>query len=90
MFTAHAVDYIHNPYFLTKMGLLALAGINMVTFHFTVGRGAVGDRLPPWDETDQTPLGVKISGAVSLGLWISIAACGRWVGFYLDQMRFGS
>jgi hypothetical protein len=84
LFTAHAVDYVVNPYFLVKMSLLLLAGINMLVFHLLTARG-----LADWDQAAHTPFSVKFAGAVSLLLWVGIVMNGRWIGFYLDQLRFG-
>jgi hypothetical protein len=84
LFTSHAVEFMQNPYFLIKMGLLALAGLNMLTFHFIAGRNQT-----LWDDSRQPPFRVRLSGALSILLWIGVIASGRWIGFYLDQLRFG-
>jgi hypothetical protein len=84
LFTSHAVEFTQNPYFLLKMGLIALAGLNMLTFHFITSRNRAA-----WDDSRRPPLAVRLSGAASIVLWIGIIAAGRWIGFYLDQVRFG-
>ena len=84
MFTAHAVEYMQNPYFLIKMGLIVLAGVNMLIFHFVTSR----DRAS-WNNAKQTPFKVKFAGVVSILLWIGAIGAGRWIGFYLDQVHFG-
>ncbi|MET0363605.1 MAG: hypothetical protein ABW169_03030, partial [Sphingobium sp.] len=73
LFVANPISYVANIFFLTKIGLLLLAGVNMLVFHWVsqkhLGReGALAPRL---------------SGAASLGLWIAIVAAGRWIGFTL-------
>lgn len=73
LFTANPVSYSANFYFLAKLCLLAVAGLNMILFHVVAHR-----RLAT--EGALTP---KISGAVSLALWVTIVAFGRWIGFTL-------
>jgi hypothetical protein len=76
MFSAKATDYIANPAFLLKMGLMVLAGVNMLVFHFmtypTVAR---------WDVDVRPPLPARVAGGLSLTLWTGIVVCGRWIGF---------
>jgi hypothetical protein len=76
LFTARPVVYGHNPFFLTKMALIVLAGLNMALFHLLIDRrpdapllGGRGPRLG------------QISGLLSLILWTLVVACGRWIGF---------
>jgi len=76
LFSSDAMTYAHNSYFLAKMVLLGLAGINMTAFHLFIGRD-----IERWNAQTQPPLAAKAAGAVSLGLWISVVACGRWIGF---------
>ena len=79
LFVSKASTYMANPYFLWKIGLMALAGVNMSVFHWYVGKdvaswGAPGARIP---------LNAKVAGAMSLALWIVIPFLGRTVGFTL-------
>lgn len=76
LFSSDAVHYAHNFYFRGKLILLVLAGLNMALFHL-VGIGDVGR----WGTTRQTPIAAKAAGAVSLLIWISVVAFGRWTGF---------
>ena len=76
MFLSNADTYIHNTPFLVKMGLLALAGLNMVVFHLVTYRG-VGQ----WDASPRTPPGARAAGAISISVWIAVVAFGRWIGF---------
>ena len=78
LFTAKAVSYGYNAFFLTKMVLLALAGINMAVFHHLT-RHEVGD----WGVGVRASQQARIAGGISLALWIAIVACGRWIGFTL-------
>lgn len=73
LFVANPISYSANIYFLSKLGLLVLAGFNMLLFHWFSHRhlGRAGALAP------------RLSGAASLGLWITIVAAGRWIGFTL-------
>jgi hypothetical protein len=81
LFASNALSYSQNFYFISKMGLLALAGINMLTFQFLIGRN-----LERWNYYQQLPIPARIAGAISLTLWISIIFCGRWIGFTLEPV----
>jgi cytochrome bd-type quinol oxidase subunit 2 len=76
MFVAKPDVYIANLFFVTKMALLALAGLNMIAFHLVFGRALAGGDAPA-----HVPLSARISGGLSLGFWIAIITCGRWIGF---------
>lgn len=73
LFTANPISYASNFYFIGKLGLLALAGLNMALFHVFAHRHLA-------NPSARTP---KVSGAVSLILWVAIVAFGRWIGFTL-------
>ena len=75
LFSSAAVKYVDNVPLRIKLILLALAGINMLVFHFGAGRA-----MADW-ETGRTPLGARIAGGVSLLFWIGVVAAGRWIGF---------
>lgn len=79
MFTSNATVYAHNFFFQLKMVLIALAGINMSIFHLFLYRGVEG-----WHTPASTPRRARLVGALSLCLWIAIAAFGRWIGFTLN------
>jgi Family of unknown function (DUF6644) len=82
LFISKAVTYGHNFFFLGKMVLLVLAGINMAVFHLLIGRD-----LERWGTTPHTtPLPARIAGAVSLCLWITVVVFGRWIGFTLHAL----
>jgi hypothetical protein len=76
LFTSNAIGYIDSKPFLFKMVVLVLAGINMAVFHLTAYR-----RIGDWDETMPTPPAARISGILSLTLWIVVVFLGRWIGF---------
>lgn len=77
LFISKASSYMINPYFLVKMGLLALAGLNMLYFHSTTWRS-----VEQW-ESGEYPKAAKLAGWASLIFWIGIVFCGRAIGFTL-------
>ena len=81
LFSSNAVKYTHNTFFLSKMALLVLAGVNMLAFHFLTSRD-----MERWDEAHhhQLPFGAKLAGGLSLILWIAVIVCGRWIGFTMS------
>jgi hypothetical protein len=73
VFVASSPDqYLYNPAFQIKMGLLALAGVNMVLFYLFAARPVRG--LGP-DES--APLAAKVFALVSLLSWTGVIATGR-------------
>lgn len=81
LFSSNATTYAHNAFFQIKMLLIVVAGLNMMAFHAFLGRG-----VHAWTTPDRTPLSGRIVGALSLTLWISVVACGRWIGFTLNTL----
>lgn len=80
LFVSKASSYAINPYFQIKIILLALAGLNMLYFHFVTQKG-----VAQWDSAADIPTAVKVSGAVSLIFWISITFFGRAIGHTLGM-----
>jgi len=78
LWVSKAHSYMINPYFLTKMGLMAVAGLNMLFFHFVTYK-----TVDQWDTAASPPAAVKLSAVLSLVLWIVIVFCGRAIGFTL-------
>jgi cytochrome c556 len=76
MFITNARVYASNIPFLLKMGLLALAGINMAAFHLTAGK-----TVHLWENAPSAPGIGKVTATVSLTLWIAIVFAGRVIGF---------
>jgi uncharacterized protein DUF6644 len=76
LFSSNATHYWGTVPFRAKMLLLVLAGVNMAVFHATIHRS-----VEVWGRQPRTPRAAKISGGVSLGLWIGVVTLGRWIGF---------
>ena len=68
MFLARASDLIGNSAFLVKMLLLMTAGTNAAILH---SRGPL----------DSTSLATRGQAVLSIGLWIAIIFCGRWIAY---------
>ncbi len=79
LFASNATTYAHNFYFQVKMALIALAGLNMATYHLFLNRGA-----DSWQTAALTPLRARVIGGLSLCLWIAVVAFGRWIGFTIN------
>jgi hypothetical protein len=80
LFMSKATSYIVNPFFVWKMVLIVLAGVNMAIFHFFTWR-----TVKHWDQGMEVPLGGKIAGGLSLGFWVVVVCVARWIGFTLDK-----
>ncbi len=78
LFVSKASYYMVNPYFLTKMGLIALAGINMAILHTGAWK-----TVTKWDVGNAIPTSVKVAAGLSLAFWVLVLFCGRVIGFTL-------
>jgi hypothetical protein len=81
MFTAHTADYIENPVFLLKMGLIFAAGVNAAMLHVGAMRAAGRWDEDAGDAGAGTPLRVKVAAAASILLWLAVIACGRMLAY---------
>lgn len=79
MFISNATKYLANGYFVAKIVLIGIAGLNMLIFHF-VGAGD----MPKWENQVRPPLSVRLAGGLSIALWVAVVACGRWIGFTMQ------
>ena len=73
MFTAHAAEFLTQPLFMLKMGLIAAGGINAAMLHTGPLRTIDAGALPP--------ARVRVAAALSLGLWIAVIVCGRFLAY---------
>ncbi len=76
LFSSSARKYAHNWQFEVKMLMLLLAGINMAVFHLGSYRS-----ISLWDRKDMTPKPARLAGGISLAIWVTVVALGRWIGF---------
>jgi hypothetical protein len=68
MFASQPGELLANRAFTIKMGLVACAGINAAVFH-------ARDGLRKLDAL------ARAQTALSLGLWIAVMICGRWIAY---------
>lgn len=73
---AEPVRQFVTPAFWLKMLLIVL--VVLLTAHFA---RAVSRRAPRWDSPATMPGIAKLWGLLSLGLWIAIIFCGRFIGY---------
>lgn len=68
MFASQPGEFLANRAFVVKMGLVMCAGINAAAFHARDGLA----RLDVW---------ARAQTVLSLGLWIAVMICGRWIAY---------
>ncbi len=71
MFTIKAAQYATMPVFLAKMGLIVLAILNFLIFL----------RLERQMGDGKSSTALRFSAMASIGLWIGVLLCGRFIGF---------
>lgn len=74
LFLVKPADYLANPAFLAKLGLLALALANVALIHLGPGwRRATTER--------GVSRALRLSAVASMLLWLGALVAGRWIGF---------
>ena len=63
-------------WFLLKLTLLALAGINVAVYHFTIDR-----TRDVWGKGPIPPMQAHITGFISIVLWAGVIAAGRIMAY---------
>lgn len=79
LFISNATKYLGNGFFVAKLLLICAAGVNMAIFH-----GISARDLPRWENEAALPLPARLAGGLSILLWVSVVACGRWIGFTMQ------
>jgi hypothetical protein len=82
MFGAKAAQYSDNPWFWTKIALLALIG-----FSYLIFRRRVYENAAELDRAPQIPGRAKLAAGVSLLLWTGVACAGRGPATIKDIMH---
>jgi len=72
LFLAEAIKCYYSPAFWVKMTTLAIA----LLYTFTIRA-----RVTRWEPVRNTARLQMLVGALSITLWITVAAAGRWIGF---------
>jgi hypothetical protein len=76
MFAAHAAEWVGNPAFWVKLGLLAAAGLNALAFDRGVFR-SVG----AWNQGVPAPAAAKLAAVASLFFWGGVVSAGRLLAY---------
>ena len=76
MYISKADTYWSNPQAQAKFICMALAGVNMLVYHFGAHR-----RIAEWDTSLPPPFAARLAGGLSIALWTAIVFFGRWIGF---------
>jgi hypothetical protein len=71
MFSIQATDYVRNPVFLLKLGLIVLAALNFVAF--TV--------LETQKRSGEASSVLRVLAVTSILLWSGVLLAGRFIGF---------
>jgi hypothetical protein len=77
LFASEAADLQHNPAFLAKIALLALAGLNVLFFHM-VAR----PRLLAAPSRGAAPAAARLSAGASLLIWSFVIVAGRAIAYF--------
>lgn len=74
LFLVKPAEYLANPAFLAKLGLLVLALANVALIHLGAGwrQAVTGRGVAP---------ALRLSAAASMLLWLGALVAGRWIGF---------
>ena len=76
LFYSQPMRYYGKALYWLKMGLIVVAGVNAMVFHFTTYRS-----VAKWDADAGPPLGAKVAGVLSLALWAMIVVFGRLTAY---------
>ena len=71
LFSVQATNYVRNPAFLLKLGLIGLASLNFIAFS-ALYRTSRAEEISP---------SLRVSAVVSIALWTGVLLCGRFIGF---------
>lgn len=76
LFMADPVAVSGNPAFRLKLGLIAIAGLNALRFHWGPFRTA-----DDWDRGLRAPFAARAAAAVSLVVWAGVVTAGRLIAY---------
>ena len=74
MFASDASTLVNSGTFRTKLLLITLALVNAIAFRFIWQK-----RIGQWDVNP--PIWGRVMAVVSILLWLSVAALGRWIAY---------
>ncbi len=73
---AQPLRYYPKIFFWLKMGMMALAGLNALVFHFTTYKS-----VAQWDTDPVPPPGARRAGFIGLVLWAGVIVFGRLTAY---------
>jgi hypothetical protein len=76
MFTGIAFGAASSPAAPWKFGLIVVAGVNILVFHFGIYR-----TVATWDKNVRPPLAAQVSGLVSACSWTGVIIAGRFLAY---------
>jgi hypothetical protein len=76
-------QYLYNPAVQTKLGLIGVAGANMLAFYATTASAVA--RTP---SQGLPPFRARVFAGVSLACWIGVICCGRVVTMFRPPERW--
>jgi hypothetical protein len=76
LLSSTAVRYFDNTPLRFKFFFMALAGVNMLVFHFVTYKN-----VSSWDNAAVPPNPARLAGGLSILLWVLVIFFGRWIGF---------
>ncbi|HEX5932588.1 MAG TPA: DUF6644 family protein [Pseudorhizobium sp.] len=74
LFSVRPLEYVRNPAFLAKLGLVSFGLVNVAVLHFAPGWRQVVAGGPP-------PMAVRLGATISILVWAGAIVAGRWIGF---------
>jgi hypothetical protein len=77
LFAAEASHVALNPVFQFKLALIAAGIVNVAIYEFGAKRQV--EALPPGTAM---PAAARRAGMLSIGMWITVAACGRSIAYF--------
>lgn len=76
LFSAQAIGVAGSGAAPWKLGLLLVAGLNILVFHL-----GVHNRVDDWADTGTTPVAARTSAIVSLMTWTGVIFAGRFLAY---------
>ena len=76
MWASKPLTYFGMAFFDVKLVLIGLAFLNMLYFEHMPFR-----TVSAWGRDPFPPVAARLSGAMSLAIWVSVIICGRFMGF---------
>lgn len=73
---AQPMRFYANVFFWEKWVMMALAGANALAFHYGTYRSVAA-----WDTDAKMPFGARLSGALSVALWVLVVISGRLIAY---------